>query len=122
MSHTVTIDTEVRDPQAIELACHRLALPKPVFGETRLFSELRTGWNVQLPEWRYPVVCDVGTGRVDFDNFGGRWGPPHQLDRFVQTYAVEKTRLEARRRGHTVAEQSLADGSIKLTVQVGGAV
>ena len=49
-------------------------------------------------------------------------GPPHQLDRFVQTYAVEKTRLEARRRGHTVAEQSLADGSIKLTVQVGGAV
>jgi hypothetical protein len=49
-------------------------------------------------------------------------GTPHQLDRFVQTYAVEKTRLEARRRGHTVAEQSLADGSIKLTVQVGGAV
>jgi len=34
--------------------------------------------------------------------------------------AVEKTRLEARKQGYDVAEQALADGSIKLTVQVGG--
>jgi hypothetical protein len=33
---------------------------------------------------------------------------------------VERARLEARRRGHNVVEQSLADGSIKLTIQVGG--
>ena len=42
------------------------------------------------------------------------------LDRFLQAYAVEKAKLEARNRGHSVTEQSLSDGSIKLTVQVTG--
>ena len=48
------------------------------------------------------------------------WGAQHDLDRLIQSYAVEKTKLEARRRGHTVTEQALADGSIKLCVQVAG--
>jgi hypothetical protein len=48
------------------------------------------------------------------------WGEQQHLDRFLQAYAVEKARSEARRQGHTVTEQSLADGSIKLIVQVGG--
>ena len=40
----------------------------------------------------------------------------------MQAYAIERARLEARRRGHTVVEQPLKDGSVKLTVTVGGAV
>ena len=44
-----------------------------------------------------------------------------ELDRFLQMYAVEKAKLEARRQGHSVTEQSLADGSVKLTINVGGA-
>jgi hypothetical protein len=121
VSHVVQIETEVRDPVAIQAACQRLRLPEAVFGSTQLFSTSLTGWAVQLPEWRYPVVCDVETGRVNFDNYEGRWGDQVHLNRFVQGYAVEKTRLEARRKGHSVTEQSLADGSIKLVVQVGGA-
>jgi hypothetical protein len=39
-----------------------------------------------------------------------------------QGYAVEKTKLEARKQGHTVHEQALADGSVKLTVCLGGAL
>jgi hypothetical protein len=39
----------------------------------------------------------------------------------VYSAAVEKARIEARKRGHSVVEQSLADGSIKLTINVGGA-
>lgn len=120
MSHIVQIQTEIRDPVAIQAACGRLSLPQPVFGETKLFSSLAVGWAVQLPEWQYPVVCDVATAKIAFDNFEGRWGDPKQLDRFQQIYAVEKARIEARRKGHTVTEQSLADGSIKLTIQVGG--
>ena len=49
------------------------------------------------------------------------WGEQQHLDAFLQTYAVEKAKVEARRRGHSVTEQPLADGSIKLTIQVGGA-
>ena len=39
----------------------------------------------------------------------------------VHSDAFEKARLEARRKGNTVTEQALADGSIKLVIQVGGA-
>ena len=48
------------------------------------------------------------------------WGAQQELDRFLQAYAVEKAKLEARKRGHVVTEQSLSDGSIKLCVQLAG--
>jgi hypothetical protein len=35
-------------------------------------------------------------------------------------YAVEKCRIEARKAGRSVTEQTLADGSVKLTIQVSG--
>lgn len=38
----------------------------------------------------------------------------------VHSGAFEKATLEARRQGHTVTEQALADGSIKLVVHVAG--
>ena len=121
MSHIVSIQTEVRDPVAIRSACKRLKLPEPEYGEVKLFTSSATGWAVRLPEWRYPVVADVDTGTLAFDNFGGRWGEQRHLDGFLQRYAVEKARLESHRKGHSVMEQTLEDGSIKLTVTVGGA-
>jgi hypothetical protein len=107
----------VRDAVAIRAACRRLKWPEPVLGETKLFTSSAVGWAVRLPEWRYPVVCDVVTAKIAFDNFGGCWDEHQHLDRFLQGYAVEKTGIEARRRGHIVTEQSPADGSIKLTIQ-----
>jgi len=121
LSHIVSIQTEIRDPVAIRSACTRLHLAEPVFGETRLFNNSATGWAVRLPDWQYPVVCDVNNATLAYDNFNGRWGDPKELDRFLQGYAVEKATLEARRQGHSVCEQPLTDGSIKLTVTVGGA-
>ena len=121
MSHIVSIKAQVRDPISIRAACDRLKLEEPHHGEAKLFSGTKTGWIVQLPKWRYPVVCDVSTGSVEYDNFEGHWGDRAKLDQFLQAYAVEKATLEARKNGHSVAEQSLEDGSIKLTVSVGGA-
>ena len=121
MSHIVEIQTEIRDPVAIQAACQRLSLPEPVFGEVKLFTTSATGWAVRLPDWRYPVVCDVNTAKIAYDNYEGRWGDPKQLHRFQQSYAVEKAKLEARQKGHSVYEQPLTDGSIKLTIQMGGA-
>ena len=120
MSHIVQIQTQVRDPMAIQAACRRLGLPQPVHETVRLFSGEATGLAVRLSGWRYPVVCDVANGQVKFDNFGGVWGEQAKLDQFLQAYATEKAKIEARKRGHSVTEQSLADGSIKLTIQVSG--
>lgn len=120
MSHIVTIKTEVRDAAAVHAACRRLGLSEPVQGKARLFSSEVCGLLVNLPDWQYPVVCDLGSGQVRFDNFGGRWGDQKELDRFLQVYAVEKAKIEARKKGHTITEQPLADGSVKLTIQVSG--
>ena len=121
MSHIVQIQTEVRDPVAIGAAATRLRLPQPTQGTFKLFTTQATGWGVQLPRWRFPAVCDTASGEVKYDNYQGQWGDRAELDRFLQLYAVERAKLEARKAGHCVTEQSLADGSIKLTVQVGGA-
>jgi len=121
MSHIVEIKTEVRDETAISAACQRLKLEAPTQGTVKLFSGSATGVIVKLPGWQYPAVFDTQSGQARFDNYGGRWGEQHQLDRFLQGYAVEKTKLEARKKGHTVTEQLQADGAIKLTVSVGGA-
>jgi hypothetical protein len=120
MSHLVQIQTEVRDAAAVQAACQRLGLAAPIQGKTRLFSGEVEGLAVQLPDWQYPVVADLASGQLKFDNFGGRWGDQKHLDKFLQMYAVEKCRAEARRRNHTVSEQQLADGSVKLTIQVAG--
>jgi hypothetical protein len=120
LSHTVTIKSEVRDAAAVKAACQRLHLPEPVQGRTKLFSGEVEGLAVQLPDWVYPVVADLPTGKLQYDNFNGRWGDQKHLDRLIQAYAVEKCRIEARKKGHLVSEQQLADGSIKLTVQVNG--
>ena len=120
MSHIVSIKTKVRDAAAVGAACRRLELPEPVYGSHRLFSGEVTGLGVQLPDWRYPVVAQLETGELQYDDYNGRWGERRHLDSFLQRYAVEMATIEARRKGHTVMEQSLADGSIKLTVQVHG--
>jgi hypothetical protein len=120
MSHVVTIQTQVRDPVAIQLACSRLQLPAPRYGTAKLFSSEVTGWQVELPQWRYPVVCEIERGQVQYDNFGGRWGEPARLHQFLQAYAVERARLEARKQGYTATEQVLANGSIQVSIQLGG--
>ena len=122
MSHLVTITTEVRDQVALQAACRRLKLADPVQGTFKLFSAQATGLAVQLPGWRFPVVCQLETGQLQFDDYEGRWGERRHLDALLQTYAVELAKLAARRNGHTVTEQPLSDGSIKLTVQVNGGV
>lgn len=120
MSHIVTINTEIRDGEALRLACRRLKHAEPVHRTVQLFSANATGLAVELPGWNYPVVCDVSSGQVQFDNYQGAWGDQRELDRLMQAYAVERAKLEARRKGHAVSEQTLTDGSVKLTIQVAG--
>jgi hypothetical protein len=121
VSHIVTIKTEVRDAGAVLAAAKRLGLDEPFEGTVRLFDGDSTGLLVKLPGWLYPVVLDTRTGRTQYDNYGGQWGDPKHLDAFLQSYAICKATIEARKRGHSVFEQPLPDGSVKLVIQVGGA-
>ena len=121
MSHIVEIKTEIRDEQAVRSACVRLKLAAPETKTIWLFSATETGLCVELPGWRYPVVCNVLTGELRFDNYNGHWGPQAELNKFLQAYAVEKAKIEARKKGHLAYETAQEDGSIKVTVHVRGA-
>ena len=121
MSHIVEIKTEIRDEAAVKAACVRLQIPIPEHKTVRLFNATATGLCVQLPGWSYPVVCDLQSGAVQFDNYQGHGGEQKHLNSFLQAYAVEKARIEARKKGHTCSETRLEDGSIKVTIRVGGA-
>ncbi len=119
MSHIVTIATKVRDPAAVAAACTRLGLPAPEHGTAKLYGGEATGLLVQLPGWVYPAVVDLASGEVRFDDYGGRWGERSHLDRFLQLYAVERAKQEARKHGYAVTEQALEGGSIRLHIAAG---
>jgi hypothetical protein len=120
VSHIVQIRSQVRDAAAVQAACQRLGLAPAVQETVRLFSGTATGLTVRLPGWKYPAVFDLTSGQAQYDNYGGHWGDQKELDRLLQAYAVEKAKIESRRRGHSVSELQLADGSIKLCIQVAG--
>ena len=120
MSHIVQIQTEVRSEPAVLAACRRLNLPSARRGTFELYGSTQTGLGITLPEWRYVVVANTDTGQLSFDNYENKWGDRIHLDRFLQRYAVEAATIAARKQGHSIAEQHLDDGSIKLTVNIGG--
>jgi hypothetical protein len=121
LSHVVEIKTEIRDEAAVKAACTRLQIPTPEHKTVRLFSATATGLCVQLPGWSYPVVANLATGQLQYDNYNGHWGEQKHLNSFLQGYAVEKAKIEARKKGYSVSETRLQDGSIRVTVRVGGA-
>ena len=70
--------------------------------------------------WQFPAVIDPRSGVVQYDNYAGAWGEQAHLDRFLQAYAVERAKLEARKKGYVVSEQTLSDGSIRVQISEGG--
>jgi hypothetical protein len=119
MSHVVTIQTRVHDPAAVAAACQRMNLPEAVQGAVRIYQSEAAGLIVQLPDWEYPLAIDTQSGTIRYDNFGGHWGAQEHLDRFLQAYALEKVKLEARKKGYAVSEQALQDGSVRVQIVEG---
>ena len=116
MSHIVEIETKIYDAAALNAACRRLELAEPVHANVRLFSADAIGLSVKLPGWRYPVVIDTAEGSIKYDNYEGRWGDSEKLGQLLQMYAVEKAKIEARKKGYSVIEQARQDGSIVVQI------
>jgi hypothetical protein len=81
----------------------------------------KPGHSERTPRQPPTQLITPEAGEVKYDNYGGHWGDPKHLDAFMQAYAVEKAKIEARKRGHSVVERTLSDGSITLSINVGGA-
>jgi hypothetical protein len=122
MSHFVTVETQLKDIAALRDACAELGLTVLENTTARGYStnrqrgefviKLKGPYDVAVnkqPDSAYGLTTDWWEGHVEKEvgpNFG----------RLLQLYAVHKASREARRKGHTVRRQKLADGSIKLTI------
>ena len=87
----------VTDAAALSAACRRLGLAEPVQGTAQVFFTAATGLLIALPGWTYPVVADLATGELQYDNYNGSWGDAAELDKLLQAYAVERRKAEAQR-------------------------
>ena len=115
-------------PEALEgypLAWSRFRRKKAPCWLSRIWFLLECGdWrrtNRQASKKRRQTIPG-SWARVQSGSVGGFyvcafWGEERELHRFIQAYAVEVIRQQARQHGRAMTEQQLPDGRIKLCIQ-----
>ena len=113
MSHTATVEIEIKDKTAFELACKKLGIKYSLDEEVTLFDRTTVrGMTAYLPGWRYPAVFD---GKKCYsDTYGQRWGRDSELNKLKQAYGVYAAKRAAQKAGFRVTEKMQADGSVRL--------
>jgi len=123
MSHISKIELEVRDLGVLAQACARLGLELQRDRTTfKWYGQQGTcDHRIRVPGTDYQVGVRARDGRYElvcdfFDrSLAKALGPNGGL--LKQAYAVEKTRLEARRKGYSVLEQPTETG-LRLRIRV----
>ena len=122
MSHFTTIKTQIKDIEALRLACTELGLSllqktdARGYGGNKLAGEytikLKGPFDIAVQrqkEGAYGFTSDLWAGHVE-QEVGKNYG------RLLQLYAVHMATKEARKKGHFVSRSSKRDGSIKLVI------
>lgn len=105
MSHIVTVATMIKDARAVQRACQVLKLAPAVHGTFKVFTRDVEGLGFKLPNWNYPVVADLATGQLQYDNYKGQWGNIAELDKFQQRYSLEAAKIIAEENGQTYGQE-----------------
>jgi hypothetical protein len=123
MSHFVAIKTSVRDVNALRKACEELGLALLEKATARGFASntLKGDYVIRLKgPYDIAVNMDQETGSYGLttDWWGGHVEKEVGKDysRLLQLYAVQKTQIEARKKGLSCRRLSLADGSVKIMI------
>ena len=122
MSHFTTIETQIRDIEALKSACAEMGLPIVPNAQARGYGRkthkgeyvitLKGPYDIAVnrqANGTFQLVTDWWDGHVEKEvgkNFG----------RLLQLYGVHKASAEARRKGYMVSRHVLNNGSIKLTM------
>lgn len=122
MSHFTTIQTQVRDLDALRNALGELGVTLHANTNARGYAgnklkgdyviRLKGPYDIalnQTPDGSYGLTTDWWEGHVEKE-VGAKFG------RLLQLYGIHKTTIEARKRGHFVQRKAQRDGSIKLTI------
>lgn len=114
MSHTMDIQMELHDRQALEAACRRLQI-KMEYGKHQLHASMEEGMGIFLDGWRFPVVVKK-EGVISYDNYNGYWGNIQKLHELEAFYGLEKARLEAQLKGYDYQENVTTDNMPRLEI------
>jgi hypothetical protein len=122
MSHFTTIQTQIKDLEALRETCAEMGLELLPNAEARGYGSqqqhgefvirLKGPYDVALhrqTDNTYGLSTDWWDGHVERE-VGSNYG------RLLQLYAVHKTAREARKRGLSVQRTLRTDGSIKLMI------
>lgn len=129
MSHTVTIDIEMRNQEALAKAALAMGATILGVGTHRLFDgATHTGFAFKLPKWQYPIVIEE-SGKAHYDDYHGMWGNTRDLEVLKDNYAIYAVQTECDNLGwyHELNEHTgelvihHPDGGT-ITVQKGGSL
>lgn len=122
MSHFTSIQTQIRDIEALRSACAEMGLLVLQNTYARGYRsnqhkgeyviKLKGPYDIALnkqPDATYGLTTDWWHGHVEKE-VGKDYG------RLLQLYGVHKASREARRKGYSVQRKQLKDGSIKLCI------
>jgi len=122
MSHFTTIQTHLKDIEALKAACAELELTLEEKGEARGYGDNRYPGDyiiklkgpydiavVREANGTYGLITDWWEGHVERE-VGPKFG------RLLQLYGVHKVMREASTRSYAVQRQKLDNGTIKLVI------
>ena len=122
MSHFTEIKTQIKDIEALRLACAELGLTLLQNAEARGYYENRTkgDYVVRLkgpydiavnkqPDGTFGLTADLWQGQVE-NEVGQGYG------KLLQLYGVHKASIEARKKGLSVLRRHQPNGAIKLVL------
>ncbi|MEF3313776.1 DUF1257 domain-containing protein [Paenibacillus sp. GYB004] len=122
MSHFSTLQTTIKNIEAVQIACKELGLELVQEGQARGYQGrailgdyviiCKGPYDVVLnkqPDGQYTLITDWYQGHVakEIGDGGGR---------LLQTYGVALATMEARKLGYSVSRQSMPDGSVKVVL------
>lgn len=129
MSNRQEIQTEIRNMECLQRACVKRSIvetleiaPQGQKVKARQYQGDVAGVaKVNLAGWQYPIVIQED-GTVVFDNHEGHWGNIKELNGLVAEYGEEVVMHQLiELEGHTLQDrQVLADGTVELTIGIGG--
>lgn len=121
MSHYTTIQTQIKNLDALRAACAELQLPlvpkamargyaQPIQGEHVI--QLKGPYDIAVnrqPDGTYALTTDWWLGHVEKEVGSG-------FGRLLQLYGVHQATITARKRGYSVQRNPQPNGAIKLVL------
>jgi len=137
MSHTVSIQTQIKNPEILKKAVEelerllnkRVRIVKEGNFEVEFFDgfkKVKNGIAIKIEGWKYPIVIDLDTGEIFYDDYRGRWGNVEDLKKLKQLYSLETILDIAKKQGvkkgilerlrEEAKQQLQKEGKVKLKI------